>query len=321
MAYAFLGIGLALLFAGSEALLRAGIGLSRGLGLPHLLTGLIVVSAASAAPEFAVALHALARHAPNMAAATVIGSNIVNVLLVIGLGALIAPLPTPPKIVFRDGFAFVLASAALVLVVLTGTFTRIDGFVFLAGLLLFIATSIVTDWRQRADVSEARAQCRTVSESGAFNLFWFVVGLAALYFGARCLIDGALAVGADLNISPAMMGLTAVALAASLPEFVIMIAMAWRGWTHVTVGHLLAASIFNILAVLGLVAALHPFAVSRDQILPYAGLLLGVSVFIMPLMLMSWRMSRFNGALLFVGFIAYAGLLLWKMGLFTLPLG
>ncbi|HEY4124820.1 MAG TPA: hypothetical protein VGM36_09415 [Rhizomicrobium sp.] len=319
MAYAFVGIGLLLLFAGSEALLRAGIGFSRSVGLSPTIVGLFIVSAAASAPEFSAALQAMTRHAPELAVANVIGTNLVNLLLILGLGALLTPLPSPPKNVFRDGLAMVFASAALTFAALDGRLSRIEGVGLLVGLLVYVATCIIVDWRKPAQDSEARAQCRGAPQSFGMSVFLLGVGLAALYFGGRCLIDGALVVAQQEHLSSTVVALILVALATALPEFVFMISMTVRGWSDVTLGYLFSSSIFNILGVLGFAALVYapgiPITAGPDIFI-----MLGVSVILMPLMISSWRLSRFNGALLLAGYAAYVGFLAWRMGYLPLAL-
>lgn len=320
MAYAFIGIGLLLLFAGSEALLRAGIGISRTIGLSPTIVGLFIVSAAASAPEFSVAFQAMARHAPELAVANVVGSNIVNLLLILGLGALFMPLPSPPKNVFRDGLAMVLASGALVFAAWDGRLSRLEGCVLLAGLVIYVAACIVIDWRKPAQDSEARAQCRGAPESFGMSMFLFGVGLVALYFGGRCLIDGALAVAQQENLSPTVVALILVALATAVPEFVFMISMAARRWSDVTLGYLFSSSIFNILGVLGFTAVVYPHGIPLTAN-PDLLIMLGVAVILMPLMISSWRLSRFNGALLLLSYVAYVAFLAWRLGYLPLPQG
>jgi len=318
MAYGFVIIGLALLFAGSEALLRAGIGVSRTIGLSPTIVGLFIVSAAASAPEFFVAVQAMARHAPELAVANVVGSNIVNLLLIMGLGALATTLPSPPKNVFRDGLAMVLASAALVFAAWDGSLSRFEGYIFLGGLLVYIATCIAIDWRKPAQDSEARAQCRGAPTTFGMSAFLLGAGLVALYFGGRCLIDGALVVANQEHLPRVMIALILVALATAVPEFVFMISMAARRWNDVTLGYLFSSSVFNILGVIGLTAVFYPggvpVAASPDLFLLFA-----VAVVLMPLMIMSWRLSRFNGALLLLGYCAYAAFLAWRLGYLVMP--
>jgi cation:H+ antiporter len=138
-------------------------------------------------------------------------------------------------------------------------------------------------------------------------------GLVALYFGGRCLIDGALVVAQQQHLSSMMVALILVALATAVPEFVFMLSMSARGWSDVTLGYLLSSSLFNILGVLGFAAVMYtpgiPVTANPDLFVMF-----GVSVILMPLMISSWRLSRFNGALLLLGYVAYAGFLAWRLG-------
>lgn len=313
MAYAFVAIGLLLLFAGSEALLRAGIGISRAVGLPPTVVGLFIVSAAASAPEFFVALQAMARHAPELAVANVVGSDLVNLLLILGLGALLVPLPSPPKNVFRDGLAMLLASGALLFAAWDGVLSRTEGFFLLGCFAVYIIACFVTDWRKPAQDSEARANCRGAPETFGVSAFLLAAGLVAAYFGGRCLIDGALVVAQQEHLPREMVALILVALATAVPEFVFMLTMTARRWSGVTLGYLLSSSIFNILGVLGFAAAVYPRGVTVGPG-PDILILLGVSTILMPLMISSWRLSRFNGALLLLGYIAYAVFLAWRLG-------
>ncbi|HWA31548.1 MAG TPA: hypothetical protein VG867_10625, partial [Rhizomicrobium sp.] len=191
--------------------------------------------------------------------------------------------------------------------------SRLEGLILLGGFVLYVAVCIVVDWRKSSQDSEARANCRGAPQTFGMSVFFLGAGLVTLYFGGRCLIDGALVVAQQEHLSRTMVALILVALATAVPEFVFMLTMAARGWSDVTLGYLLASSIFNILGVLGFTAAVYgtgvPVAASPDVYI-----LLGVSAVLIPLMISSWRLSRFNGALLLAGYIAYAGFLAWRLG-------
>jgi cation:H+ antiporter len=318
MAYGFVVIGLVLLFAGSEALLRAGIGVSRAIGLSPTIVGLFIVSAAASAPEFFVALQAMARHAPELAVANVVGSNIVNLLLIMGLGALFTTLPSPPKNVFRDGLAMVLSSGSLIFAAWDGKLSHLEGGILLGGLLIYVVACVVIDWRKTAQDSQARAQCRGAPSTFGMSAFLLGAGLVALYFGGRCLIDGALVVAQQENLPRVTIALILVALATAVPEFVFMVSMAARRWNDVTLGYLFSSSIFNILGVIGLTAVLYPGGVPVTMS-PDLFILLGIAIVLMPLMMSAWRLSRLNGALLLLGYLAYAAFLAWRIGYPVLP--
>jgi cation:H+ antiporter len=192
--------------------------------------------------------------------------------------------------------------------------TQIEGFILLGGFAVYAAVSIVTDWNRAAQDSEARAQCRGANDRPSTNLFVIFLGLVAVILGGRCLIDGALSLAAHYRIGNTMTGLTVMACAVALPELVLMIMMARRDWSFVTAGHLLTASIFNILVVIGLIAAVHPFAISQAARSPDVYIMLAAAVVIFPLMIHAWRLSRPNGLLLIVLYIAYGAFLAGRMG-------
>jgi cation:H+ antiporter len=313
MAWVFVAVGVLLLFFGSEGLLRGGIGISKAVGLSPVLIGLLVVTLATNAPELSVALQTVT-HTPDVAIAAVVGSNILNLLLIMGLGALFIQLPTPPKTVFRDGTVLIASCAALVFAAMDGKLTQIEGFILLGGFIVYAIVSIATDWNRAAQDFEARAQCRGASDSAGVNLFVIFLGLVGVVLGGRCLIDGALSLAVHHHIDNTMTGLTIMAGAVALPELVLMIMMARRDWAFVTAGHLLTASIFNILVVIGLIAALHPFAISAAARSPDVYILLAAAIGLFPLMIHAWRLSRPNGMLLVVLYIAYGAFLAQRLG-------
>jgi cation:H+ antiporter len=320
MAYGVFGIGVLLLLLGSEALLHGGIGLSKGVGLPPLIIGLLVVTAATSAPELAVALEAAKSH-PDIAVGAIVGGNIVNLLLVLGLGALLRPLPSPPKIVFRDGGAMLVASVGVALLALQGIITRQAGPFLLGGFLAYLVVTFVTEWRRPAQSSatEARAHCRSGDRAPGLNLFLVVLGAALVFVGARCLIDGGLALGGIYNLPQAVVGLTVVALATALPELVITLMAFARRYTDAAVSHVIATSIFNLLVVLGLVAIIHPLPVARLIAHADVYVMAGAAALLMPLMIMSWRLSRLNGAFLVLCYMGYVAFLGWRLGYLVPP--
>jgi cation:H+ antiporter len=144
-------------------------------------------------------------------------------------------------------------------------------------------------------------------------LFLLLAGFGVLFVGGRCLIDGALVIAQIHHIPMMIVALAMVSLATALPEFVFMISMMARRWTDVTLGYLLSSSIFNILGVLGMTATLYPGGVNFG-ISPDIGILIAIAILLMPLMIMSWRLSRLNGVLLLVGYLAYVAYLASRLG-------
>jgi cation:H+ antiporter len=320
MAYGFVGVGVLLLLLGSEALLHGGIGLSQRLGLSPLLIGLVVVSAATSAPELAVALSA-AKANPDIALGCVVGGTIVNILLILGLGALLRPLPSPPKVVFRDGGTMLAASLALVFIAYEGRITQLSALILLGGFIAYLVVTFVTEWRHVAQTSamEARARCRSGDRAPGLNFFFIVVGTIILFVGARCLINGALAVGAIYNLPQPIIGLTGVALATAVPELVITLMAFTRRYTDAAVSHVIAANIFNLLVVLGLVGLLHPLPIAPMIAHADIYVMAGAAALLMPLMIMSWRLSRVNGLLLVICYGGYLAFLASRLGYLAVP--
>lgn len=324
MAYWFLGGGLVLLLFGSEAIVRGGVGIARAFNLSPLLIGLIVITAGTSAPEFAVSLEAATSGAPDIALANVVGSNILNLLLILGLAALIRPLPSSPKVVMRDGGAMLLSAIALALLARGGAITQLQGIAMLGVFVLYMVVTFFSDWRRSAEHSVpcARAVQRlesSVPGSGVAGLFILLFGLVGLTVGAHFTVAGALATAREFHLPPWTVGLTVVAFGASIPELIVTLVAAARGQTGLAIGHLIGSNVFNTLGALGAAAAIAPLKVAPEltsDLLAMAA----ASVLIVPLLVSRWRLSRPRGALLLAGYGCYLIFLAWRQGLVGLQM-
>jgi cation:H+ antiporter len=321
MAYWFLGGGLVLLLFGSEAIVRGAVAIARDFNLSPLIIGLLVITAGTSAPEFAVSLQAAASGAPDIALANIVGSNILNLLLILGLAAMIRPLPSSPKVVMRDGGAMLISAVALLIVARGGTLTRLDGLLMLGGFAVYVAAIFFSDWRRSAEHSVpcARAVERlqnSAPQSASAGLFTLLFGLVGLAVGAHFTVAGAEAVARLFALPQWLVGLTIVAFGASIPELVVTVVAALRGQTHLAIGHLIGSNVFNALGALGATAALAPLpvnpALTGDLIAMAAA-----SALIVPLLVSRWRLSRSRGALLVAAYGGYLVLLAWRQGLVT----
>lgn len=315
MAYAFIALGVLLLTLGSETVLRGGIGLSRVFGLPPLLIGLTVVSLGTSAPALAVMLQASLHNAPDLGLAGIIGSNVVNVLLILGLCALVRPMPVAPKIVLRDGSAMVLATLLLVVFAVARGVTAAEGALLLGGFVVYAAVSFVTDFRRPGSQSglEARALLRGETSPGAAaSILLLGFGSVCLYAGSTLVVGAGLRAAQEAAVSPALVGLTIIGLGISLP--VLITALAARAHSGIGAGHLIAANIFNILVVVGIAALLHPLPISAPPA-PIDLAVLAASACLVPLLLVSrWQLSRLQGLFLMLSYVAYLGFLAWRQG-------
>jgi cation:H+ antiporter len=320
MAYWFLGGGLVLLLFGSEAVVRGGVAFSRALNLSPLLIGLLVITTGTSAPEFAVSLEAAHGGAPDIALANVVGSNILNLLLILGLAALVRPLSSSPKVVFRDGGAMLLASAALAGMAYDGRISRIEGLALLLGFAGYLGVTFFTDWRRSAEHSvpcaHAIMHLDGDAPSATGGVFLFLFGFVGVVLGAHFTLSGAEALARDAHLSQALVGLTVVAFAASAPDLIVTIVALARGQSDIAVGHLIASNVFNSLGALGLTAAgtalsVNPMLETDLLVMAAAGAVL------LPLLILDWRLSRPRGALLVLSYACYLVFLVWRQGLLT----
>jgi len=321
MAYVYIVIGLVLLFGGAEALVRGAVGLARMLGMSPLVIGLVVISAGTSAPELIIALKAVLAGKPDIAMGNIIGSNISNALLILGLGAMIRPLPTAPKVVFRDGGIMLLASLAFLAMAWSGTIGVRDGIILVGAMIAFMVLSFASEWRKPSphSVFATRAARHT---NGAVNpglaLFLLLLGAAFLYFGAVFVIDGSVAIARDFGLPEALIGLTAVAVGTSLPELVTTVVATSRGETGLAVGNIVGSSIFNLLGVTGITALVHPIAVEPMLAHQDAVIMVGATLLLVPALVTGWRISRGEGFVLFLGYIAYIVFLAVRQGVIAI---
>ncbi|HTW33539.1 MAG TPA: sodium:calcium antiporter [Rhizomicrobium sp.] len=303
MVYVFLGIGFALLLIGSEAVLRGGTGVFRALGLPPVFVSLLIVSLAMSAPELSVAIQASLRGMSDIALGDVVGSNIANMLLVCGIGALMRPMPAPPRVVFRDGGVLIAASIALVFMAFDGFIPKPFGAVLLAAWIGYLVLVSLTDWGRPPQLLSD--ETRNGEVGGALGLFLLAVGVVCLFFGARLAIDFALLIARNFHLPQLAVALTLLAIGTTLPELISTFVSATRGHPNLISGRLVASSVFNILLVLGIAAAVRPISVAPMLAQFDAPLMAACAIVIPLLMLFGWRLTRGQGLLLLLGYAGY----------------
>jgi len=268
MTYVMLLGGIALLLLGAEGLVRGGVSLARRLGVSPLLIGLVLVGFGTSTPELVASLRAALAGSPGIAVGNVVGSNIANILLILGVSAVIRPLACEPRALSRDGAMLAFASLIGAAVMLSGALGRVAG----AALLLLLAGYIVQTYRRERvapDASaEMHAQEATAGEPGPASLGGALAlalsGLAATVAGADLLVDGALTLARAHGIPETVIGLTLVAVGTSLPELATSAVAALRGQSDVALGNILGSNIYNILGILGLTALVRPIAVPAE---------------------------------------------------------
>ena len=344
--------GLALLVLGGELLVRGASALARRVGISSLVVGLTVVSAATSAPELAVTVGAVLGDEPGLAVGNVVGSNIVNVLLILGLSALVVPLAVKQRLVRFDLPWMVVLSIGLLLVSLDGRIGAVDGVVLLSAVVLHTVLTVVIGRRgtpvpaaapsgDRAagggtgGAEDAGTEEEPPPASVPRSVLLVVLGIALLVAGATLLVEGAVSIATSLGVSSLVVGLTVVAVGTSLPELATSVIAVRRGERDLAVGNVVGSNIFNIGMVLGLPALISPegIPVSGAAVALDIPVMLAAAVALLPIAFTGFAVARWEGALFVALYAAYTGYVVlaatehdalegftWTMAWFVLPL-
>jgi len=302
-------LGLVLLIAGGEALVRSASTFAARIGISPLVIGLIVVSSATSAPELAVTVGAVLEGEPGLAVGNVIGSNIANVLLILGLSAMVSPLVIKRQVVRFDIPVMVGLTVLFLGLTLDGEVGLLDGILLLAGLVLHAVVSVVTGRRDASGSGEPDAQ-------GALNTqpvpMWLaslllVLGIGLLVGGAQSLVTGAVNIALDLGVSSLVVGLTVVAIGTSLPELATSLVAIKRGERDMAVGNIVGSNIFNIGMVLGVPAILFQdgIPVPDAAVALDIPLMLAAALALLPIAFTGFVVARWEGALFVALYSAY----------------
>lgn len=302
--------GLALLVGGGELLVRGAAGLARTLGLSPLVIGLTVVAFATSAPELAVTVGATISGEPDLAVGNVVGSNIVNVLLILGLSAMLVPLAVSSRVVRIDVPVMLALSVAALLLALDGRISALDGMVLLGVVIVYTAGSVVGARRETA-AGRATGEPSARPSRAWMDVVLALGGVVLLVLGAQSLVTGATDIALSLQVSTAVIGLTVVAIGTSLPELATSVIAARRGQRDIAIGNIVGSNIFNIGAVLGLSATISPGGVPvADSIVAVdLPLMVAAALALLPVAFTGFEMSRAEGTLLVALYAAYTAYL------------
>ena len=308
--------GLALLVGGGELLVRGATALALRFRVSPAVVGLTVVAAGTSMPELVVSVGAALRGVPDMAVGNVVGSNIYNVLLILGLAALVRPLTTTWTTVRLEWPVMAVAAWTMHLLARDGSLDRLEGAYLLAGLIAFLAWTVqmarnavpAAERETLEGVAEARSGSTTAS--WARSIAGVVGGVALLGLGASLLVDGATSLAVGFGVSERVIGLTVVALGTSLPELITSVLAAWRGQAGIAVGNVVGSNIFNILGILAATALVLPVPVNAATLELDNWVMLGATLLLLPLMWTGFRIERWEGGLLLAGAVAWSWVLL-----------
>ena len=311
MALLHLFAGLVALVLGAEALVRSASSLALRLGIAPLIIGLTLVAYGTSSPEFVVSLSAAFDGSGAIAVGNVVGSNICNIALILGLSALVRPLAVNLQIVRRELPICVLVSIVLTLLLLDGGLGRIDGAILFAGVLLYTGLSMRQARRESAAARESVAPALPIATGGQpmFMLGLALAGLVLLVLGSQWFVRGAIAAALQVGISEAVIGLTIVAVGTSLPELATSVVAASRGAGDIAIGNVVGSNIFNIVGILGLCALVQPVAAPGIGAVDLV-VMVALAVLLLPLLRSGMRLSRREGAVFLGIYVAYVVYLL-----------
>lgn len=314
--------GLLFLIVGAEILVRGASRLAALLGVPSLIIGLTVVAFGTSSPELAVSLKSALSDQANIAVGNVVGSNIFNVLFILGLSALIVPLAVSRQLIRLDVPIMILVSGVVYGFALNGTLGRGEGAVLVVGLIAYLGYLL------RAGRREGRPEEETVAagDHGAGvwigNLVLIGAGLLLLVVGSRWLVDSAVVFARSLGVSELIVGLTIVAMGTSMPEVVTSTIAAFRGERDIAVGNVVGSNLFNLMAVLGIASVVAPggMPVSPEAIEFDLPAMVAIAVACLPIFVTGGEINRWEGALFLGYYCAYtAYLVLSATGSPSLP--
>lgn len=314
MDYLFIVAGLGLLFAGGELLVRGSISIAERLGISQLLIGIAVVGFGTSAPELLVSVDAAMGGSPEIALGNVVGSNISNILFILGIAVLIAPMTKWPRSVRRDALVMTFATALLLAAVQLQQIGPSVGAVFIVILGIYLYSAYRLEQADGNAIAEEpkSGEFKTKPVSSLWRAaLTAAAGLALLVVGANLLVDGAVSLARGYGLSEAVIGLTLVAVGTSLPELATAIVAARRKHTAVVLGTVIGSNIFNILLILGTTALTVPMGVGsrfRTFDVPF---LLGLSALLLLLLFKANRIGRTMGAAMLAIYCAYSVSLLW----------
>jgi cation:H+ antiporter len=305
---ALLVVGVVVLYFGAEWLVRGAARLAGSLGVSAMVVGLTVVSFGTSAPELVVSTVAALGGNADLAVGNVIGSNLANIGLILGLSALIAPLDVKSRVVWREMPVMVLVTLALYPLAWDGELSVGDGVLLLLALVAylgFVFQSIETEAPKIFGEYEkyVRASMDGRPSVRAKDVALIVWGSACLVVGGYVIVEGALGVATALGISQVVIGLTVVAVGTSLPELATSLVAASRGQADIAVGNVIGSNIFNLAAILGSAAVLEPIAIPPHVLSRELPALLVLSLILFPLLRSEWRIQRWEGALLVGAYI------------------
>lgn len=317
MVWLLSGLGLVILLLAGDSLVKGAVNMSLRVGIPALIVSLTIVAFGTSAPELLIAISALMEHAPGIAMGNVVGSNTANILLVLGVPALISCLQTAECDTRKTYVQMLAASVLFIALAFFGVFNWVSSLILLAalGAMLFVAASDAL--RHRRDTKTAQSDDLMDDLEGVDpDMPWWkiamylMLGMIGLPLGADLLVENATLIARMYGVSDTVIGLTLVAIGTSLPELATTVMAALRRQADVALGNVIGSNMFNLLAIIGVAGLIGPIPVDPEFLRFDLWVMLGASLLLYPFVFLRWNMSRRWGAALTALYVGYVFVLI-----------
>jgi len=296
----FILVGIVLVLWGADRLTDGAVAVAEKLKMPQIVIGLTIVAMGTSMPEFCVSLISALKGTSDLAVGNIVGSNIFNTLLIVGVSALVAPMSIMKTTVRKDIPFALVASALLLIMCLDGDISRIDAAILFVMFLIFMYITLRGAKAQGTDVEEKEKKPMATW----LSVVWILVGLACLIGGSNLFVDGATAVATKLGVSEAFIGLTIVAGGTSLPELATSVVSARKGNSGIAIGNVLGSNVFNILAILGLTGVISPMTLKGITMTDLSMMVISI-ILIWLFSFTKYKIERWEGAILTAVFVGY----------------
>ncbi|MCH6575014.1 MAG: calcium/sodium antiporter [Bacteroidetes bacterium] len=295
------------LFIGAEGLVRGASSLAIRLGISPLVVGLTVVAFATSSPEMVVSIKAAIEGNPGIVVGNVVGSNICNIALILGVAAMISPMSVKSQVIKREIPIMIIVSVILLLVLLDDTITRMEGVFLVIGIITYIILGYKYSIKEMDNKEVIKEFEESIPKSPYKiwqSIIFILTGLALLVLGSNLFVDGAVAVAENFGVSQAVIGLTIIALGTSLPELTTSVVASFKNENDIAIGNAVGSNVFNILSILGVSSLVRPIADTGVTMVDLS-IMMFFAILILPLSRSKFTLRRWEGALLFCGYVAY----------------
>ena len=302
-----LGFGLVLLFGGGELLLRGSVALASNMRVSKLFISIFIIGFGTSLPELVASASSALKGAPSIALGNIIGSNIANILLIIGLAAVLYRIKASSETVHRDVFCMLGATALFVALCALNYLNIYSGSLLVACMVAYLGWSFLEDRRQGQSADDSESDSEELTPSAPIALLLIVIGFGALLGGAEMLVEAAITLARAYGVSELIIGLSLIALGTSLPEVVMAVVASLKKQSEMVIGNIVGSNIFNLLFILGVTAILKPIPVSPRVLTTDLWIMLAATLLLAVLLLQRANIGRLIGLLMLGAYCLYIG--------------